>query len=364
MGLTNENERGVINNRVLVIAGTRPEVLKLYPLVLALGESKIDCHFVSTGQQKNLVNQTLNSLRMKVDQDLDLMREDQSPISFLTRAQEALTEVIKSYKPTLVVVQGDTTSALAGAIAGYLNKVQVGHVEAGLRSHNLNSPWPEEGIRRAIDALSKFLWFPTDETEHFCEKDQVGVVTGNTIVDTLRLFNGVPEDRNNRIQSILVTLHRRESFDTTIESALTVLAELSNNANMRIVFIEHPNPNVSNAIKKTGLRKSNVNIIQPLPYLEFIQIMNKADLVVTDSGGLQEEARSLLKPLIVLRDNSERMEAIDGKIFRLSPPSGTNIQQDILEIEAILRTEKVTNEPNPFGDGFAAQRIVQSILSE
>ena len=353
-----------MNLRIALIVGTRPEVLKLYPLLVELRNRDVEHVLISTGQQRDLVKQTLKSLSIIPDVDLDLMKMNQTPQEFLSSALKNLNECFMTMKPSLVIVQGDTTSALAGAMAGYLNQVDVGHVEAGLRSHNLLSPWPEEGFRRAIDSISTFLWYPSAESVRAQELDQKSLVTGNTIVDTLRLLFDKPVSVQKDIRKVLVTLHRRESFNQTIESAMSFIKELSTDAKFNVVFVEHPNPNVTNAINATGLRNSKVKIIQPLGYLEFITLINQVDLIITDSGGLQEEARTLNKPIIVLRENSERMEALDGKLFRLSNPDGSDIQRDVLEIEKLLGESPLSMDKNPFGDGYSAQKIVQHLIDE
>jgi UDP-N-acetylglucosamine 2-epimerase (non-hydrolysing) len=348
--------------KVLLVAGTRPEVLKIYPLIKELEIQNIDFKFVSTGQQKELIGQTLESLNIFPDLELNLMRDNQNPSDFVSNAITALGEVISKYLPNYIIVQGDTSSALAGALAGFYAKIPVGHVEAGLRSHDLLAPWPEEGFRRIIDAISTIHWFPTERSVRKLEMDQVGIVTGNTIVDTLRIKSNGAQNNDNSRNKILVTLHRRESFGTTLSQALNEIKKLSETTNYEVVFIQHPNPNIQSAIEGLELHKSSIRIVRPLPYLEFINLLTTVSAIITDSGGLQEEARTLNIPLIVLRDNSERMEAIDGIRFKLSRPDGSDLLTDL---SAVLNSDKnlgLTLNQNPFGDGFAATRIVKSLL--
>lgn len=347
-------------SKILIVVGTRPEVLKMYPVIQELRERRIDFRLVSTGQQKELLKQTLENLNIIPDIDLELMSENQSPSTLLAHCLSRITEIIENYNPTMVIVQGDTTSALAGAMAGYLSKVPVGHVEAGLRSHDLYSPWPEEGFRRLIDSVSNILWFPTDAATRNLEKDQIGLVTGNTIVDTLISYRAKKTITKQR--KILVTLHRRESFYKTLDRALENIMKLANETDYEVEFIQHPNPHISEAMTRTNFQSANIQVSQPLPYLDFIEILASVAFVITDSGGLQEEARSLGIPLIVLRENSERMEAIDGKYFRLSKPDGSQIKTDIEEIEALQNNEEFQLTNNPFGDGNAARRIVDSLI--
>jgi UDP-N-acetylglucosamine 2-epimerase (non-hydrolysing) len=348
--------------RIALIAGTRPELLKIYPIINELSNRGINYSLISTGQQRDLVEQTLKSLDITPDVNLNLMQENQSPEQFLALTLEKLNAEFEAYKPNFVIVQGDTSSALAGALAGYFRKVPVGHVEAGLRSNDLYSPFPEEGFRRLIDSISTILWFPTENSVRNLEKDQCGTISGNTIVDMLRLKQAQKSDVLRDQNRILVTLHRREAFDTTLEKALTQIKQLAIETSFSFIFIEHPNPNVRKMLEKVGFAGSNIGIEKPLPYLEFIDLMSKSGVVITDSGGLQEEARSLQVPLLVMRDNSERMEALNGKQYRLTPPDGSNLKVDLLEVLSFKGEFDSEPEKNPFGDGFSAKRIVDGII--
>jgi UDP-N-acetylglucosamine 2-epimerase (non-hydrolysing) len=348
--------------RIMLVAGTRPEILKIYPIITELRDRGIDYSFISTGQQRDLALQTLSSLKIAPDIDLNLMQENQSLDNFLTVALDKLNEEIETYMPDFIIVQGDTSSALAGALAGYLRKVPVGHVEAGLRSHDLYSPFPEEGFRRLIDSISTVLWFPTENSKRALEKDQMGVVAGNTIVDMLRIRATQESEISFNPDRILVTLHRRESFETTLEEALSQIKKIASGSKYVFTFIEHPNPNVRKMMDKVGFTGPNLRILKPLPYLEFIDLMSKSRAVITDSGGLQEEARSLRVPLLVMRDNSERMEAINNKEYRLTNPDGSNLLGDLQLALSFSEESHSNSEPNPFGDGFSARRIVDGVL--
>jgi UDP-N-acetylglucosamine 2-epimerase (non-hydrolysing) len=348
--------------RIALVAGTRPEVLKIYPIIIELRTRGIDYLLFSTGQQRDLVKQTLNSLEITPDIDLNLMQDNQSPEEFLSLTLEKLNDEFESYKPNFIVVQGDTSSALAGALAGYFKKIPVGHVEAGLRSHNLYSPFPEEGFRRLIDSISTLLWFPTENSARNLEKDQTGAVSGNTIVDMLRIRAAQESNIVHDPKRILVTLHRREAFETTLEDALKQIKQLASDTSFDIIFIEHPNPNVRKMLDKVGFTGPNLKIEKPLPYLDFIDLMSKSSVVITDSGGLQEEARSLQIPLLVMRENSERMEALNGKQYRLTSPDGSRLRDDLREVLSYSQTTDSSSDLNPFGDGYSAKRIVDGIL--
>ena len=346
----------------MLVAGTRPEILKIYPIIIELRERGIDYAFISTGQQRDLVKQTLESLKLVPDVDLNLMLANQSPESFLSSTLNKITGEIESYGPDFIIVQGDTSSALAGALAGYLKKIPVGHVEAGLRSHDLYSPFPEEGFRRLIDSVSSFLWFPTENSKRVLEKDQFGIVVGNTIVDMLRIRAGQESETIYDPNRILVTLHRRESFETTLEKALTQIKKIASESEYEFTFIEHPNPNVRKMMDKVGFTGSKLKILKPLPYLEFIELMSKSRAVITDSGGLQEEARSLRVPLLVMRDNTERMEALNSKQYRLTNPDGSELREDLDAALSFSKESDSSGDKNPFGDGYSARYIVDGIL--
>jgi UDP-N-acetylglucosamine 2-epimerase (non-hydrolysing) len=352
----------MMNLKVVFVAGTRPEILKIYPIIVELKNRGIDYLLISTGQQRDLLAQTLNSLKLNPDVDLNLMQDNQTPDQFLTSTLERLNREFATHKPSFIVVQGDTSSALAGALAGYSKKIPVGHVEAGLRSHNLYSPWPEEGFRRLIDSISTILWFPTENSMRALEGDQSGIVVGNTIVDMLRIRTVQDSVISYDENRILITLHRRESFETTLEDALRQIKLIASESSFEVIFIVHPNPNIGKMLKKIDFIGTNLKVVEPLPYLEFIDLMSKSGVVITDSGGLQEEARSLQVPLLVMRDNSERMEAIDGEMYRLTPPDGSKLREDILKVLSYGRKPTSISSKNPFGDGFSAKRIVDSII--
>lgn len=351
-----------MNLKVALVAGTRPEFLKIYPVIVELKNQGVDHILISTGQQRDLAKQALNSLGLKPQIDLNLMQENQTPDQFLTSTIEKLNEVFTTHNPNFVIVQGDTSSALAGALAGYFNKIPVGHVEAGLRSHNLYSPWPEEGFRRLIDSISSILWFPTENSLRVLEKDQSGSVVGNTIVDMLRIKSEQQSEIIYNQNRIIVTLHRRESFETTLENALKKIMAIASESSHEIIFIKHPNPNIGRMLKKVNFSGPNLKVIDPLPYLEFIDLMRKSGAVITDSGGLQEEARSLQVPLLVMRDTSERMEAIDGQKYCLTEPDGSKLKEDLARVISLGKSPKLITETNPFGDGFSAKRIVDGIV--
>lgn len=345
--------------KVALIFGTRPEVIKLYPVFLELKDRNIETLLISTGQQRHLLEDTLRSLEITPNYELDLMTDNQSPSEFLSRATSAISALFQSLTPDLVLVQGDTLSAYAGAQAGYFAQIQVGHIEAGLRSHSLYSPWPEEGIRRAIDSFSNFLWVPTEGDLVSHEPDQKCFVTGNTVVDALRIISHPSERKTNEKKNILVTLHRRESFGKVLTSAISELIRYQELTNYNMTFIQHPNPNVLKSLNEADIWSSSITVVPPIPYVDFIQELSRCDLLITDSGGLQEEATVLKIPTIILRDTTERNSALTPGRSKLSAPNGECIMRDA---EELLSNGTTHNEnANEFGDGFAAKRIVDSL---
>lgn len=348
-----------MRKKVALVIGTRPEAIKLMPVFRALNKAEIPVSLISTGQQRDLLALTLKDLDLSVDYELNLMMDSPTKTSFLTRATESLGELFASEKFGFVVVQGDTFSALAGAIAGYLHGIPIGHVEAGLRSGDLNSPWPEEGIRRMIDGVATLLWAPTRKDLIPVAQDQKITVTGNTVVDAIRLILGRNKKSSHESIDIIITLHRRESFGKTLSSALKNLSELSaKHSDYNFVFIKHPNPAVREAIDESGLEKSRVRIINPIAYTDFITYLDTSKLIITDSGGLQEEAHVLGIPMIVLRETTERSDAISVGRSTLSAPDGSSLEKDFTDL---IGTSRETGGNIAFGHGFASEQIAEQI---
>ncbi len=356
------------NNSLLIVIGTRPEAIKLWPVILKAKELGIDYRVVSTGQQKDLLNQTLVDLNLDVDFELQPPGAISSPENFVFETTAKLKEILKKIKPRIVIVQGDTGSALAGALAAFFSQIPVGHVEAGLRSHNLLAPWPEEGNRRMIDSISKYLWVPTIADSNIpCSKDQEVLVVGNTVVDALRIIlRERPSLSAAEKKKIVVTLHRRESFGSPLISTMKNLVILSELIDHEIIFYQHPNPNVESAILESNLKKSRVKIRAPLPYTEFIKNLQDVVLLITDSGGLQEEATTMRIPLLVVRDTTERLAGISQNSHsRLVGSSGELLIDSALEfLKDIKNTEETLNFSNTYGDGESADRILRTACKE
>lgn len=358
------------NRPLLIVLGTRPEAIKLWPLILKADEMSIPVKIVSTNQQKDLLGQTLMDLKIapRIDFQIAPVQEISSPEAFVFETTAKLINIIKRERPGLVIVQGDTGSALAGAMAAFFSKIPVGHVEAGLRSNDLLAPWPEEGNRRIIDAISKYLWVPTNsDAKLSTAKDQEVIVVGNTVVDALKIILR-EKKRENSIgpRKILVTLHRRESFGDPLISSLKKLIDLSEIVEHKIVFFQHPNPNVESAIAASNLRQSRIKIESPLPYTQFIRSLQDAELLITDSGGLQEEATTLNIPLLVVRDTTERQSSVsENALARLVGSSGESLIESALEfLNKAKNASEVTSFSQIYGDGDSSERIIRSAIKE
>jgi UDP-N-acetylglucosamine 2-epimerase (non-hydrolysing) len=367
--------------RVLSVFGTRPEALKMAPVVASLKrEPSIDSIVCVTGQHREMLDQVLSLFGIVTDHDLDLMRPDQPLNEFVARAAASLDPVLTEERPDLVLVHGDTTTSLVTAIAAFHRQMAVGHVEAGLRTRDLWQPWPEEFNRQVVDVVADFLFAPTPLSKaKLLEERAHGriFVTGNTVIDGLkamvrlidsdaerlaalnRKFSFVPAEK----RLLLVTGHRRENFGIGFQNICAALAELSRREDIEIVYPVHLNPNVRQPVMAALSGRANVHLIEPLDYLEFVHLMRRADIMLTDSGGIQEEAPSLGIPVLVMRDVTERPEAIDYGTVKLV---GTEKARIVGGVSTLLDDraayDAMAHATNPYGDGHAAERITAAIL--
>lgn len=357
--------------KIVVLFGTRPEAIKLAPVILELQRSEnIQTVVVSSGQHTDLLTPFLEIFKIKIDYDLKVMTAHQTPNTVAAKILEKLDLILESEKPDVILVQGDTTTAFAGAFAAFNRKIKIGHVEAGLRSGNLQSPFPEEANRRIISQLA---------TYHFCatvgnkrnllaeniRENQI-FVCGNTVVDALAfiLKNEQPSakiekliDETKGLKRILLTTHRRESFGETMTENLKVLRDfVSKNKDVCVVFPVHPNPNVRNVTEQILANQERIFLLEPLDYADFAALMKVAWLIISDSGGVQEEAPSFGKPLLILRENTERPEAIETGIAQLVGDNLNEILNKNYADESWINS--VGKIANPFGDGTAAKQIV------
>lgn len=364
--------------KILLVFGTRPEAIKMCPLANVL---KKDPRFIVkvcvTAQHREMLDQVLELFEIIPDYDLDIMTPGQSLNTLTAKIVMQLKPVLDSFLPELVLVHGDTATTFASSLAAYYSQICVGHVEAGLRTGDIYSPWPEEANRRLTGVLSKYHFAPTQNSkdnllkENFKEEDII--VTGNTVIDALLMINDKIEgnyDLNNVMSNlfnfldfnkkiILVTGHRRESFGRGFEDiceSLSIIAK--NHSDIQIVYPMHLNPNVREPVNRILNGISNIFLIEPLDYLPFIYLMSKSYIILTDSGGIQEEAPSLGKPVLVLRDSTERPEAVKAGTVKLV---GTDIENITGNINLLLQDESayiaMSGAHNPYGDGNACIRI-------
>ena len=365
--------------KVMTVFGTRPEAIKMAPIVLELQKhpDTILPVVAVTAQHREMLDQVLNLFQIKPDHDLNIMAAGQTLFDITTRAMMGLDKVLTEEKPDIVLVHGDTTTTFAGALAAYYHQTAVGHVEAGLRTHNKYSPFPEEMNRRLTGCIADLNFAPTSTSEANLLAENVPpesiFVTGNTVIDALH--HTVRDDfdfqeeslkdvdfQNKRI--ILVTTHRRENLGESMRHVDKALKQLTEEFDdVEVVFPVHKNPKVREVVNEELGGLAKVHLIDPLDYEPFANLMHKAHLILTDSGGVQEEAPALGKPVLVLRDTTERPEAVDAGTVKLI---GTDRERVYEEAKTLLTDEseysRMAESVNPYGDGKAAARIIQAIL--
>ena len=368
--------------KVLTVFGTRPEAIKMAPLVHALAKDEaFESRVCVTAQHREMLDQVLRLFEIQPDYDLNIMKPGQGLTEITCRILEGLKPVLAEFKPDVILVHGDTTTTLSTSLAAFYHRIPVGHVEAGLRTGNLYSPWPEEANRQLTGHLAMYHFAPTENSRQNLLREMVPenriFVTGNTVIDALfwvrdRVMNN-PELRSSLAQRypfldtskkmILVTGHRRESFGGGFERICSALAEIAlKHPEVQVVYPVHLNPNVSEPVNRILKGIDNIILIDPQDYLPFVYLMNHAYLILTDSGGIQEEAPSLGKPVLVLRDTTERPEAIDAGTVKLI---GTGRERVYQELKLLLSEPeehtRMAEATNPYGDGRAAARIVDCL---
>ncbi|TCH97530.1 UDP-N-acetylglucosamine 2-epimerase (non-hydrolyzing) [Roseococcus sp. SYP-B2431] len=365
--------------RVTCVLGTRPEAIKLAPVILALRARGMTCDVVSTGQHRDLLRQALGGFGLKPDHDLALMRPDQTLTHLTAGALERLAPLLPSLRPDWLLVQGDTTTAFAGALAGFYAGVRVGHVEAGLRSWNPLAPWPEEVNRSLVARLATRHFAPTPLAAKNLRNEGIApraiAVTGNTGIDAL-LVVAARVERDPALAArfgfldparklILVTGHRRENFSGGLGRIARAVAVLAARPEVEVVFALHLNPRAEGPARAALGHLPNVHLLPPQDHAGFVWLMRRAHLVVTDSGGVQEEAPSLGRPVLVTRNESDRPEAITAGTARLVGTDGATLLREagrLLDDEGAWRA--MARAENPYGDGRAAPRIVEALLAE
>ena len=381
--------------KVMLVFGTRPEAIKMAPLVKEFQKQpkRVETVVCVTGQHREMLDQVLKIFDIKPDYDLNIMKQGQDLYDVTARVLTGMRDVLKEVKPDVVLVHGDTTTSTVAALAAFYQQIPVGHVEAGLRTHNIYSPWPEEMNRLLTGRLATYHFSPTPLSRNNLIKESVDdrniIVTGNTVIDALywvvdKIKNNKELDNeledilskagydinrlNNGKKLVLITGHRRENFGDGFINMCTAIKDLTvKYPDLDFVYPMHLNPNVRKPIHEvfgenlSGLK--NMFFIEPLEYLSFVYLMEKSSIVLTDSGGIQEEAPGLVKPVLVMRDTTERPEALDAGTVKLV---GTDYNKIVNEVSSLIDDkaayEKMSKAVNPYGDGLACGRIVNALL--
>ena len=367
--------------RVLSVFGTRPEAIKMAPVVKALADAPgIDAGVCVTAQHRAMLDQVLGLFGIVPDFDLDIMRDNQDLAHITTAVLGGMIGVLDDFKPDRVLVHGDTTTTFAASLAAYYRKIPVGHVEAGLRTGDVYAPYPEEINRRLTDTIADMFFAPTGTARDNLIAEGVDdgciFVTGNTVIDALLSATAMLKDDAERRHSledcfrflnperrlILVTGHRRENFGPGFEAICAALSDLAGREDVEIVYPVHLNPNVTEPVHRILDAMANIHLMEPLDYLPFVYLMERCYLVLTDSGGIQEEAPSLGKPVLVMRDVTERPEAVEAGTVKLV---GTDTETIVGECARLLDDDAayqtMSRAHNPYGDGTAAEQIVREL---
>lgn len=366
--------------KVLTVFGTRPEAIKMAPLAIKLAEQEgIDARVCVTAQHREMLDQVLGLFEITPKYDLNIMKPGQDLTDVTTNILQGIKPILADFKPDVVLVHGDTATTFATSLAAYYQQIAVGHVEAGLRTGNIYSPWPEEANRKLTGAITTYHFAPTETSQQNLLNEAVApeniTVTGNTVIDALldvsaklkndTALNSEMAERfsflNKDKKLILVTGHRRESFGGGFERICKALAYTAEqHPGCQIVYPVHLNPNVQEPVNRLLKGVPNITLIEPQDYLPFVYLMNQAHIILTDSGGIQEEAPSLGKPVLVMRDTTERPEAVSAGTVKLV---GTDVDKITASLNQLLTDEKAYEEMsfahNPYGDGKACERIIE-----
>lgn len=366
--------------RVLTVIGTRPEAIKMAPVIKGLlRRPGIEARLCVTAQHRNMLDQVLELFGLSPDYDLDLMRPGQNLTGITSSVLSGLAPVLGQVRPDVVLVHGDTTTTLAATLAAYYARIPVGHVEAGLRTHDIYSPWPEEVNRKVAGAISELHFAPTERARRALLDEAVPdsriQVTGNTVIDALHevvALLDVDQEKSNALarefrldperRMILVTGHRRESFGDGFQRICEALRRLAQRQDVEIVYPVHLNPNVKGPVEENLSDLPNVHLLPPQDYLPFVYLMSRAHIILTDSGGVQEEAPALGKPVLVMRETTERPEAVEAGTVKLV---GTDVQKIAGEATRLLDDDEAYRQMsiahNPYGDGKATGRIIDAL---
>lgn len=360
--------------KVITIFGTRPEAIKMCPLILQMKKTRqIDSIVCLTGQHREMLNQVMDVFAIHENYNLDIMRENQTLSSITTDILNKLGEVLEEEKPDLILVHGDTTTSFAAALGGFYRNIPVGHVEAGLRTYNMASPYPEEFNRQAVDLIADFYFAPTNQAKQNLLKEGKKAdriyVTGNTVIDALSTtikneYHNEYLDWARGSRLILLTTHRRENTGEPMHHMFQAVKRIVlEHEDVKVIYPIHKNPKVRKPAKEILGDTERIRLIEPLDVIDFHNFMARSYLILTDSGGIQEEAPSLGKPVLVMRDTTERPEGIEAGTLKLV---GTKEETIYQEVKELLNNHKLYNQMskavNPYGDGHASERIIQAIL--
>lgn len=376
-----------MKKRILTVFGTRPEAIKMIPLAMKLQQSgKVDSAVCVTAQHREMLDQVLDLFELTPDYDLNIMKKGQDLFDITSRVLMGMRDVIREFKPDVVLVHGDTTTTFAVSLAAFFEQVKIGHVEAGLRTWDLKSPWPEEANRQLTDVLADYYFAPTQESANNLFKENRNkedvYITGNTVIDALLTvvnkidnseelqatlssrLNTLGYDLQRENKFILVTGHRRENFGEGFLNMFSAIKDIARaNPSVDIVYPVHLNPNVRKPVNEILSNEPNVFLIEPLDYEPFVYLMSKSYLILTDSGGIQEEAPSLGKPVLVMRDTTERPEAVEAGTVKLV---GTDYSLIVKETQELLDNseyyERMSLAHNPYGDGTACDKIIEELI--
>lgn len=367
--------------KILLVFGTRPEAIKMAPVVKNLGSCPgLEVRLCVTAQHRQMLDQVLQLFEITPDFDLDLMQPGQSLTDLTCNVLKGVGDVFRQYRPDWVLVHGDTTTTFATSLAAYYHQIAVAHVEAGLRTHTVYSPWPEEANRQIVGRLTQLHFAPTAQARqnllHEGVADDAIIVTGNTVIDALQMANHrIEHDAKLKSElasqfpfleparkTVLVTGHRRENFGAGFESICQALLDIAAEPGVQVVYPVHLNPRVQEPVMRLLDGREHIHLIAPQDYLPFVYLMKRSYLILTDSGGIQEEAPSMGKPVLVMRETTERPEAVEAGTVKLVGTSRQTIVDTTLElIRNVSAYEKMSKAHNPYGDGLASQRIAEAM---
>ena len=365
--------------KIAMIFGTRPETIKMFPIISEIKKYPhlIDCKIIVSGQHREMLDQMLEIFQINPDYDLNIMEQDQSLSNITNNSLLGVEKILKKERPSMVLVQGDTTTTFTGALAAFYQKIRIGHIEAGLRTHNKYYPFPEEINRHLTSVLTDFHFAPTRQSyENLLSegvKSEDIFISGNTVIDALFLMvkenyifreTSLKDKKIFKKKIILVTMHRRENWGEPLKKTCRAINKIiDKHSDVSVIFPLHKNPEIRSNVKKILQNRKNILLLDTLDYDDMINLMSKSYIILTDSGGIQEEAPSLGKPVLVLRDETERPEAVKAGVVKLI---GTDEERIFSEIDLVLNSREkymeMSKSINPYGDGKASERIVKKIL--